>query len=63
MLKIRLMEERDLQSVSRMEKDIFSDPWSIDAFADSIKNDSAIFIVAEMNDTVVGFCGVYIMSP
>ena len=63
MLNIRVMEERDLQSVAKMEKDIFSDPWSIDAFADSIKNDSAIFIVAEMNDTVVGFCGVYIMSP
>lgn len=57
-LRIRRMEEQDLEQVSRNEALCFSQPWSRNAFADVIKRPEAIFLVAQMGDRIVGHCGV-----
>lgn len=58
-LKIRLMEERDLDAVCRIEKETFSLPWSRKAFLDSLSLYHTIFLVAELDGEIAGYCGGY----
>lgn len=55
---IRRMTEADLQQVSDNEAVCFSQPWSINAFRDTLKRKEAIYFVAEVDGKVVGHCGV-----
>ena len=59
-MKIRLMTEADLIAVAEIEKLIFSIPWSVQAFKDSLYNDNTIYFVATEDDVVIGYCGMYI---
>ena len=59
MITVRLMEESDLDRVTVLEGEIFSMPWSKQAFLDGLKNEKAIYLVAENAQEVVGYCGVY----
>ncbi|HSG99751.1 MAG TPA: hypothetical protein VLB27_06860, partial [candidate division Zixibacteria bacterium] len=46
-LHIRTMRETDLPAVAALEKEIFPDPWSLDAFEDSISYAACGGLVAE----------------
>ena len=54
------MTEADLIAVAEIEKLIFSIPWSVQAFKDSLYNDNTIYFVATEDDVVIGYCGMYI---
>lgn len=56
---IRRMEERDLDAVCQIEQETFSMPWSKKSFQESIALYHTIFLVAELNGRVVGYCGCY----
>lgn len=58
-LTIRRMEERDLDAVCQIEEETFSLPWSKKSFAESILLYHTIFLVAELNGLVAGYCGCY----
>lgn len=60
MMNIRLMMEQDLEQVSKIEKEIFSVPWSKKAFLDSLKSENTLYIVAEKDNSVAGYCGMYL---
>ena len=60
MINVRLMEEADLDSVAEIEKEIFSLPWSRNAFADSLKSENTLYVVAEDDGEVKGYCGMYL---
>ncbi len=60
MFQIRFMTEQDLRRVAEIERETFSVPWSEKAFADSLKNENTLFIVAEKNGVVAGYFGAYI---
>ncbi len=58
-VSIRLMEERDLCQVERIERETFSMPWSRQSFLDSLKLSHTIYIVAERDGRIAGYCGCY----
>ncbi|WP_022748406.1 ribosomal protein S18-alanine N-acetyltransferase [Lachnobacterium bovis] len=57
---IRQMRESDSQGVALIEKENFSQPWSANAFCESIKNNSTVFLVAEEVGEILGYIGMYI---
>lgn len=59
-MEIRKLEEKDLEQVSIIEKNIFSDPWSKKSFADVLEREDVLFLVAEENERILGYIGVYI---
>ncbi|MBQ8185217.1 MAG: ribosomal protein S18-alanine N-acetyltransferase [Lachnospiraceae bacterium] len=60
-LQIRFMEERDLDQVAAIEKKYFSMPWSRRNFLDSLKLAHTIYVVAEIDSRIAGYCGCYQM--
>lgn len=56
------MTAEDVPAVALIEKDCFSEPWSEQGFLDGMDN-SAVFLVAEDEDKIVGYIGMYVMVP
>lgn len=57
---IRKMEARDVSGVAKIEQENFSMPWSEKAFMDSLSQKEALFLVAEEEDRVLGYIGIYL---
>ena len=59
-MNIRLMAEEDVESVSNLERQLFSKPWTKQDFLNSMSDRHNIYLVAE-NDQheVVGYCGIW----
>lgn len=57
-LVIRMLEERDIEAVSRIESEAFSMPWSSEDFADLLKRSYCIYLVAELDGEIVGSAGM-----
>ncbi len=58
-LIIRKMEQEDAAEVSRLEAEIFTQPWSRQGFLDALSGEKVIFLVAELEGAIVGYCGMY----
>ena len=58
-INIRRMETSDAEEVSRIEQQIFSRPWSCQGFLDALSGGNAIFLVAESEERIIGYCGMY----
>lgn len=58
-MKIRPMQVSDTQSVSILEKQIFSQPWTQKGFVDALSLGTTIFLVAEENARISGYIGMY----
>lgn len=56
---IRKMLPEDADEVSRLEQQIFSQPWSAQGFRDALSSNNVIFLVAEQGNKPVGYCGMY----
>ncbi|WP_238483739.1 ribosomal protein S18-alanine N-acetyltransferase [Anaerosporobacter faecicola] len=62
MFTIRNMQQDDLEQVVAIEQSIFSDPWSVKAFSDSLNQELCIYLVVEREKEIVGYCGLYVVS-
>lgn len=60
-MNIRSMSEADISAVVRLEQEAFSDPWSEQSFRDSLKMESALFLVAEEEGAIAGYAGMYLI--
>ena len=49
----------DVDEVYIVEEDCFVDPWSKDSIRKELKNDLARYLVAEIDDKIVGYVGVW----
>lgn len=58
-IHIRQMRKEDIGEVCEIEKEAFSVPWSENAFEESLKLPHAIFLVAEIDEILAGYCGLY----
>lgn len=58
-MKIRWMETEDISSVVVIEQQIFPDPWSSDSFFSAIHDKNNIYLVAEEEGKIVGYCGFW----
>lgn len=60
---IRLMESKDIEGVAELEKECFSMPWSAASLQKELDNENSIFCVCEMDGTIVGYAGLYLVPP
>ena len=58
-LNIRRMEEGDLDQVCAIEEETFSMPWSRKSFQDTISYYHTLFLVAELDGEIAGYCRCY----
>lgn len=58
MLNIRNIEVRDAEVLGALAKEIFTMPWSVNAFADLAQDKNSLFLVAEEDGQIVGGCGL-----
>lgn len=56
---IRRMCEQDIAAVHEIECSIFSTPWSEKSFIDSIAKVNNIYLVAEIQNNIVAYCGCW----
>ena len=60
MITVRAMQVKDAEQVSELEKMIFSQPWSYQGFVDSLSLPNTVFLVAEENNKILGYIGMYL---
>lgn len=58
-ISIRKMTFEDIADVAIIEKKCFSMPWSEKSFEDSLKQSYSHFFVAEYDNIIAGYMGVY----
>mgnify|MGYP001396032606 FL=1 len=57
---IRPMQRQDIKRVLEIEQNIFSAPWSEKSFMDAYCAESNIYLVAIKEETVIGYCGLWV---
>ena len=55
---IRKLESRDAEGLGRLAQEIFTMPWSANAFAALVEDKNSIFFVAEEDGQIIGGCGL-----
>ena len=61
-MTIREMTGADLAVVAALEAEIFSMPWSLQGFADTLGREDVLFLVAYEEETLLGYVGIYCTS-
>lgn len=57
---IRRAEEKDIASVTRLDRICFTLPWSEQTFLQEIiENEFAVYIVADLNGFIIGYAGLW----
>lgn len=60
-MRIREMGIDDLEQAVSIEEMLFSAPWTINGFFSLLVREDALFLVAEDNGEIVGFCGAFMV--
>ncbi len=61
-IAFRPMELADIDQVFEIETASFATPWSKEAFYDELtKNRFAVYTLLEVDETIAGYCGVWII--
>lgn len=58
-MTVRLMNKQDVVQVEEIEKQNFSEPWSAQAFLDTIKKKRRFYFVAVEDGVIQGYCGMW----
>ena len=61
MITVRAMKKADLDAVYEIEVLSFRTPWSRHSLAGELKNRVAHYAVAETEDGIVGYCGMWVL--
>lgn len=56
---IREMMTADVDAVTCMEAKVFTQPWSKESFLTEVKTPNHIYLVAEDNSKILGYCGLW----
>lgn len=59
---VRLMDEGDLDPVLALEGTIYPQPWSRQIFVDELAAEHRIYLVAEVEDVIVGYAGLMVIA-
>ena len=60
MLKIRKMEEADLEEVAAIEQENFSRPWTEEGFRKAVMDTHTLYLSAFLDEILVGYIGMWI---
>ncbi len=55
------MRKNDLDKILIIEEDSFGTPWSKDAFLHELENQYAYYLVALINNNIVGYIGAWLI--
>lgn len=58
---IRPMLNSDIEAVSKIEKQSFTTFWNTQAYVTELMNANALYVVATLNDRVVGYGGLWVI--
>ncbi|MGB9587253.1 MAG: ribosomal protein S18-alanine N-acetyltransferase [Armatimonadota bacterium] len=58
---IEQMRETDVEEVAELDKKCFPSPWSASAYRNEVHNPSAYYIVARMDDRIIGYAGMWLI--
>ncbi len=58
-MEIVKMNSEDVSTVCEIENMIFSKPWSMKSFLDSIHDNKNLYLVAKDGDEIVAYCGLW----
>lgn len=58
MIIVREMLPCDLDQVAEIERDTFSEPWSIEGLRASLASKDTLYVTALEGDRVAGYCGL-----
>lgn len=58
-MQIRKMTSSDVEQVVKIEEDTFSIPWSARSFLDTLERLDTIYLVAEDEGAILGYCGLW----
>lgn len=71
MLKTDEVNFRELNSITvsnnyandiyEIEKECFSEPWSLKGIKDTIDNENSYFVVCELGNSIIGYAGMYVV--
>lgn len=56
---IREMSKEDIKQVTDLEEKCFTSPWTKDAILKSLQKAENVYIVAEVDNKIVGYCGMW----
>lgn len=57
MISMKKMDESHVSQIAALEKLCFSQPWSEKSIASELENPLSVWLVAEINDSLVGYIG------
>ena len=60
-MTIRRMKKKDIPEVAFIESQCFTQPWSEHGFEEAMND--AVFLIAEENEQIAGYIGMYVMEP
>ena len=61
-ISFRMLEEKDLDEIVKLENICFTLPWSKEAFYNELhQNKYAHYIVLENEDQIIGYCGAWLV--
>jgi ribosomal-protein-alanine N-acetyltransferase len=60
-LAVRPMLTSDIEAVSKIEKQSFTTFWNTQAYVTELANANAVYMVATLNDRVVGYGGLWVI--
>ena len=58
MINIRNVESRDAESLGALAKEVFTMPWSLQAFRALAQDKDSLFLVVEDDGRIIGGCGL-----
>ena len=58
-IEISKLTHNDLEGIFEVEKDSFPIPWPISSFEEELKNILATYLVAKINNKVIGYIGMW----
>lgn len=60
-LRIEQMTSKDIDGVFEVEKSCFEHYWSKESFKKELTNDSARYLIAKIDDKIVGYVGIWLI--
>ena len=58
-IKLENMSEGHIEHIVKIENECFSEPWTYNGLLSELNNENSYFIVATINNTVVGYAGMH----
>lgn len=60
-LVISVAKEIEIDDISKISINSFSDPWSRSSIKSEIDNDNTYFVVAKQNNKIIGYASMWVM--